>query len=1582
MLDIEELLSKILWCQLESIGFFDKKTFVPQPPYGYEKWFEETLCIFERRGYLKKSSGSYQVNNQQFDINALWKQWNPDQHAGIKLIDRALKKLPEILSGKIAATDVIFPQGSMDQVELVYKGNEVADFYNAQLADVVVTYVKEHSGVKIFEIGAGTGGTSTMLFEKLKEFPIQSYCYTDLSKAFLLHAEKTFREPYLTYMLFDVEQPIANQEIVPGSYDIVVAANVLHATRDIRQTLRNAKALLKKNGMLLLNEIATNSIFTHLTFGLLDGWWRYEDSELRIPGCPGLYPKVWKEVLESEGFFDVCLLPPINKEQQVISAKSNGVVRQKKVKKEIEASVPVIKETSNLGVVDFVKTCLGDVIKLAPEKIDLKTPFEKYGIDSILQVSFIQELEKEVGELSKTILFEHTTTQELADYLEKERLFRIRKIVEPSTNTKVVKPLPKTITKQEVAIIGMSGRYPMSPNLDEFWGHLVAGKNCLSQAPSTRFISPLVESSSTFDKVYGGFLEDIEGLDYELFGVKLEQLDEMVPELRLLLEVVWETFESGGYVQKSIDELQQREQLGIGLFVGNMYNQYFWQLPSLKHAQLCSNGTDWHLANHISHFFNLTGPSLALNTACSSSLYAIHLACESLLQNSCSMAIAGGVNLTHNFAKYELLERARFLGHGNQSCSFGVSDGLIPGEGVGTVLLKSLAKAIKDNDPIYGVIKSSFVNHSGGRQIYTAPDPKQQAELINKSIERSGIDPCSISYIEAAANGSNLGDSVEVVAIKQALEKKIRSCALGSVKSNLGHLEAASGVAQLHKVLLQMKHRMLVPTLNVESVNPNIKLENTPFYLQKKTNDWRSEIPRCSMINSFGAGGAYANLIIEEYVQIQQTFMPSRKWLFVFSAKTEWSLQKYFEKLIAFLETNPNLPIGDVARSLYQTYHDFEKKRAFTASSRKELLQKLQGSKCDDDPLSKEWLTGKNMTVDFSGTTFCALPSYAFDHTTSDDNATVTLQYDDPYLEGHQVEGRHMVAGAIFLSMATRFEEVSALKKFTFKCPVVVELGQQLELKLSPVVEGEFQVLFRVASDGIWKEASSGQFIKSDQQLEKTNVKNLKQGLKGIENIDVIYQSTSLLWGDLFRTITKVYLGKNRILAQVNIKQSDSVFPLNPLITNSAYLAMLYLIRDEKSYLPFYIQEIHFESIRDVSWIDVRLVKSSDELLIFDVDAIHEDQIVARYKGYTLKRNRQKKPENYVKAKLESLLNQEVPSKSNIMELGLNSSDLMQLTQEMERELGIELNATLFFEYPTLQELSRFLETAQPTHENFIELIHLNAPKEGRAIFWIHGGFGGVENYQAIAKEVERPFYGIQAKGYHSKKQPLHTIPEMAAYYVKIIRSRQPQGPYDLGGFSLGGILAYEVACQLQQIGEEVNSIIMVDAPDHTRFHQAPSVKTLMLQAINSISSSRVSCEKLNLEQDDETFFKALLKCFKGNKTDKQLRAATQQHIKIQQAFQFEGYHLKALLQPIQCRYFRNASGSFFGGLESFFVLPEDRASLDHTTYWAEWKKKIPDLELIDVPSKSHMTILSDPESLEIITEFCHQFYASHASYH
>src|SRR5579859_4866536 len=357
--DMQRLMGQLLFDQLRALGLFNEgegsiAAWKEQNkfPALYDRWLEESLRVLTSKGYVTIANGCCAASARNMpDGAALWSTWDTrkgewlkdaDLNAQVRMVDATLRALPEILTGKRLATEVLFPKSSMELVEGFYKGNPVADYFNAVLADAVVEFIelrRKHdpsARIRIIEMGAGTGGSSEGLFKRLKPYApcIVEYCYTDISKAFLMHAEQAYgpSAPYLAYRLLNIEQALGPQGMELGVYDLAIATNVLHATKNIRKTLRNAKGLLKHNGVLLLNEILGQNLFTHLTFGLLEGWWLYEDTAIRIPGTPTLAPETWQRVLEGEGFQRVHF-PAFASHahgQQIIAAQSDGVIRQSK----------------------------------------------------------------------------------------------------------------------------------------------------------------------------------------------------------------------------------------------------------------------------------------------------------------------------------------------------------------------------------------------------------------------------------------------------------------------------------------------------------------------------------------------------------------------------------------------------------------------------------------------------------------------------------------------------------------------------------------------------------------------------------------------------------------------------------------------------------------------------------------------------------------------------------------------------------------------------------------------------------------------------------------------------------------------------------------------------------------------------------------------------------------------------------------------------------------------------------------------------------------------------------------------------
>ena len=436
----------------------------------------------------------------------------------------------------------------------------------------------------------------------------------------------------------------------------------------------------------------------------------------------------------------------------------------------------------------------------------------------------------------------------------------------------------------------------------------------------------------------------------------------MDPHERLFLQVVWATLEDAGYTRGNLTT--EQDSSSVGVFVGatfNNYQLYFgekWAKGELCliNSQICS------IANRVSYFFDFHGPSFTIDAACASSLSAVHMAWESLLRGQCQVAIAGGVNLSLHPSKYYSLGEIGFLSELGRCHSFGKkADGMVSGEGVGAVLLKPISQALKDRDHIYGVIKAGSSNHCGKTSGYTVPNPKAQASVILQTLKAANIDPSTINYVEAHGTGTPLGDPIEIAGLSEAFSQYTSDkqfCAIGSIKSNLGHLEAAAGISQLTKVLLQMQHQKLVPSLHAEELNPNIDFASTPFYVQRALEAWacveiaengsKHVVPRRASISSFGATGTNVHLIVEEFVPdllspLPSTPAKSRKSVFVLSAKTLPQLQNSIAAFTKFMQNDASdIRLEDLIFTLQTGREAMKWRLAIIIDSKEDLSRKLQ----------------------------------------------------------------------------------------------------------------------------------------------------------------------------------------------------------------------------------------------------------------------------------------------------------------------------------------------------------------------------------------------------------------------------------------------------------------------------------------------------------------------------------------------------------------------------------------------------------------------------------------------------------------
>ncbi|KVU65956.1 hypothetical protein WK73_27680 [Burkholderia ubonensis] len=596
------------------------------------------------------------------------------------------------------------------------------------------------------------------------------------------------------------------------------------------------------------------------------------------------------------------------------------------------------------------------------DALDDRASLFDLGLDSLLSIDLRMQLEKDLAcSLSTTVLHDYPTIDALAGFLA-ERVgapppgaaapraasvpaaaaATLATATTATTATTAASPaahaappaephraaspaLPAGAGPDDIAIIGVAGRYPGAADLRAFWDNLRDGHDAITAIPPDRW-----NHDACFDRrrnvpgksysAWGGFIDGVDAFDPAFFSISPRMAAYLDPKERLFLETVWNLLEEAGETR---ERMQQAYGAQVGVFVGAMY-QLYGECAADEGERTATALSSYNaIAHRTSYFFNLRGPSVALDTMCSSSLTAVHYACRSLLDGDCALAIAGGVNLSLHPRKYVGLSQAQIVGSHADSRSFSDGDGYLPAEGVGAVLLKPLARALADDDRVLAVIKASSVNHGGRSSGYYAPNANAQVELMEASFRKAGISPDSIGYVEAAANGTSLGDAVELKALARVFDgaaRDGRTLPIGTVKSNIGHPEAASGIAQLTKVILQMQHETLVPSIKTEPLNPNVDLSRTPFRLLARPAAWPSDParPRRATVSSFGASGANAHLIVEAFEPVAAEPAPApaagatapQAEIVVLSARTPAQLAEVARRLLAWLATRDDAKDG------------------------------------------------------------------------------------------------------------------------------------------------------------------------------------------------------------------------------------------------------------------------------------------------------------------------------------------------------------------------------------------------------------------------------------------------------------------------------------------------------------------------------------------------------------------------------------------------------------------------------------------------------------------------------------------------
>lgn len=583
---------------------------------------------------------------------------------------------------------------------------------------------------------------------------------------------------------------------------------------------------------------------------------------------------------------------------------------------------------------------------LGSENFETTDNFFEVGGHSLLLNMVFSLLPDEVRkELRMVDLYHHSSIKELAEEICK-RLGYPEETIIVSVPRKINLPSEKEKVSKEIAIIGIGGRFPNCVSKEEFWQKICEGESMITSQPGN-FSEDMEENGSRKQVFSKGTLEGVESFDSPFFGINSKDADIMDPQQRIFLECCWEAFEDAGVIPEKLKGV-------CGVYAGIGFNYYLyehlqgeWQAagPALRYRIQTLNDNTF-LATRIAYQLDLEGPAITIQTACSSSLSAVHTACEALVAKKCDFALAGGVSLMELETKGYMHQKGMITSSDGVCRPFDSNaNGIVPGQGAGVVLLKRLEEAIQDQDPIHAVIRGSAINNDGRKKVgYSAPSVKGQSRVLKEAILRADISPDQVAYIETHGTGTRVGDPIEFESLRRIYGDSLsgkNQCALGAVKANIGHTDAASGVIGLIKTAFVLRDNIIPPQINFEKPNPELSIENSPFYIPKTAIPNNLKENDMGAVSSFGIGGTNVHIILKRPPIFEDPAPKKVPVVLCLSAKYKEGIKRYKDKLKKHLEEQSNARLADIAHTLQTGRKHFGYRTEIVSSSVRDAIKQL-----------------------------------------------------------------------------------------------------------------------------------------------------------------------------------------------------------------------------------------------------------------------------------------------------------------------------------------------------------------------------------------------------------------------------------------------------------------------------------------------------------------------------------------------------------------------------------------------------------------------------------------------------------------
>lgn len=999
------------------------------------------------------------------------------------------------------------------------------------------------------------------------------------------------------------------------------------------------------------------------------------------------------------------------------------------------------------------------------------------------------------------------------------------------------------VTKEPIAIIGMGCRFPTANSPDEFWELIRNGVDTIADMPKDRPIS--MES-------LGGFLAGMDKFDASFFKISDEEAVKVDPQHRLLLETTWEALEDAGLIPANLANTD------TGVFIGLSGSEYL-KLLGKDLAFEASTGTlECMVANRISSYFSFQGPSLAINTACSSALVAVDRACNSLWNREVDLGLAGGTNLIFSPVINSRFTNAGLLSKDSRCRTFDAkADGYVRGEGIGVVVLKLLSQAQADGDRIYAVIRGSGINHNGRGNGLTAPSMQAQIALLSKTYQQADVNPSSIHYIEAHGTATLIGDALEMKALGTVVGQgrtPDNPCRVGCVKTNIGHTEAASGIAGLIKVALSLYHRQIPANLHFQEPNPAIPFTKLGLKVQQILERMPEEVDLIRAgVSAFGLGGTNAHVILESVpsqVKVEPNLAPLH--IFTLTAKTPTALQSLAQRYQTFLEDNPEVTLSDICFTVNTRRSQFQHRLAIITKSKSQLEEQLNN--CLNGQLYPEIFSGKVsrkkstlVCFIFSGKTNLIRPLIKFflqrrllklnsfwdsierviihstgrsvleliDKVNSGD--TQLIDFVCEYAIAKLLEHWNVKPTILMSSGAGNYAALAAAGVLTLEDIVSLIVNNQ-----------DFSFLQNFQSPNVSIVSSkTGNIIKANQSLSPEEWKNEFNNSQLLELPHPFLDLDSILLDlSTFQIKDCEYTAKTDI--------SDPFDPCRFLYTTLIELWLTGIqvnwakIENYQQCYPVSLPTYPFD--RKSYWINLPSALLSN--LNNSISERAPKQQTVLDSKVLEKPGRQNKilsqsdtldisvlsdyiaPQNELESQLtrvwEKVLGmQSIGIKDNFFSLGGDSLLAIELLSQVEKTFQKKLPLATIFHAPTIAELAPALgHQAEPLP--WSALIPIQTEGSRPPLFSIHW-----LNCKDLSRYLgpDQPIYGLHfsGEGVGDDRPTVSTVEELARLYLEEMLRFQPQEPYLLMGHSFGGLVAYEMAQQLVAQGRQVALLALVD---------------------------------------------------------------------------------------------------------------------------------------------------------------------------